>query len=48
MGVLQQDPMPKLCFVMVLSICKDFLQVVRIFSYDLKDMSCPRLTPLCN
>ena len=25
MGVLQQDPIPKLCFVMVLTICKDFL-----------------------
>ena len=24
MGVLQQDPIPKLCFVMVLRICKDF------------------------
>ena len=29
MGVLQCDPMPKLCFVMVLTICKDFLQIVR-------------------
>ena len=29
MGVLQCDPMPKLCFVMVLIICKDFLQIVR-------------------
>ena len=25
MSVLQQDPIPKLCFVMVLTICKDFL-----------------------
>ena len=24
MCVLQRDPMPKLCFVMVLTICKDF------------------------
>ena len=23
MGVLQQDPIPKLCFAMVLTICKD-------------------------
>ena len=23
-GVLQQDPMPKLCFIMVLTSCKDF------------------------
>ena len=46
MGVLQQDPMPKLCFVMVLTSCKDFLQIVRIFCHDLTDMSCPRLTPL--
>ena len=46
MGVLQWDPMPKLCFVMVLTSCKDFLQIVRIFCHDLTDMSCPRLTPL--
>ena len=46
MGVLQQDPMPQLCFVMVLTSCKDFLQIVRIFCHDLTDMSCPRLTPL--
>ena len=46
MGVLQRDPMPKLCFVMVLTSCKDFLQIVRIFCHDLTDMSCPRLTPL--
>ena len=25
MGVLQRDPIPKLCFAMVLTICKDFL-----------------------
>ena len=25
MGVLQQDPMPQLCFVMVLISCKDIL-----------------------
>ena len=25
MGVLQQDSMPKLCFVIMLTICKDFL-----------------------
>ena len=31
MGVLQRYPMPKLCFVMVLTNCKDFLQIVRIF-----------------
>ena len=24
MGVLEWDPMPKLCFVMVLTSCKDF------------------------
>ena len=24
MGVLQRDPIPKLCFAMVLTICKDF------------------------
>ena len=24
MGVLQRDPIPKLCFAMVLAICKDF------------------------
>ena len=46
MGVLHRDPMPKLCFVMVLTSCKDFLQIVRIFCHDLTDMSCPRLTPL--
>ena len=46
MGVLQRDPMPKLCYVMVLTSCKDFLQIVRIFCHDLTDMSCPRLTPL--
>ena len=45
-GVLQRDHMPKLCFVMVLTSCKDFLQIVRIFCHDLTDMSCPRLTPL--
>ena len=38
--------MPKLCFVMVLTSCKDFLQIIRIFCHDLTDMSCPRLTPL--
>ena len=46
MGVLQRDPMPKLCYVMVLTSCKDFWQIVRIFCHDLTDMSCPRLTPL--
>ena len=46
MGVLQQDPMPELCFVMVLTSCTDFKQIVRIFCHDLTDMSCPRLTPL--
>ena len=47
MGVLQRDPIPKLCFAMVLTICKDFfLQIVRIFCHDLTDRSCPRLTPL--
>ena len=40
MGVLQRDPMPKLCFVMVLTSCKDFLQIVRIVCHDLTDMSC--------
>ena len=44
MGVLQRDPIPKLCFAMVLIIC---LQIVRIFCHDLTDRSCPRLTPLC-
>ena len=48
MGVLQRDPIPKLCFAMVLTICKEFvLQIVRIFCHDLTDRSCPRLTPLC-
>ena len=42
MGVLQRDPIPKLCFVMVLTICKDFFADC----HDLIDMSCPRLTPL--
>ena len=31
MGVLQRDRIPKLCFVMVLTICKDF------FFVDCKD-----------
>ena len=44
MGVLQQDPMAK--FVMVLTSCKNVLQIVTIFCHDLTDMSCPRLTPL--
>ena len=44
--VLWRDPMPKLCFVMVLTSCNDFLQIVRIFCHDLTDMSCSRLTPL--
>ena len=34
MGVLQRDPMPKLCFVMVLT-SYDFFQIVRIFCHDL-------------
>ena len=46
MGVLQRDPMPELYFVMVLTSCKNFLQIVRIFCHDFTDMSCPRLTPL--
>ena len=46
MDVLQRNPIPKLCFAMVLTICKDFLQIVRIFCHDLTDRSCPRLTPL--
>ena len=48
MGVLQRDPIPKLSFAMVLTICKDFvLQIVRIFCHDLTEYrSCPRLTPL--
>ena len=46
MGVLQRDPMPELCFVMVLTSCEDFLHIVRICCHDLTDMSCPRLTPL--
>ena len=45
MCVLQRDPIQKLCFAMVLTICKDFLQIVRIFCHDLTDMSCPSLTP---
>ena len=45
-GVLQWDPMPKLCYIMVLTSCKDFLKIVRIFCHDLTDMSCTRLTPL--
>ena len=39
MGGLQRDPM-------VFTICKDFLQIVRIFCHDLTNRSCPRLTPL--
>ena len=32
MGVLQRDPIPKLCFAMVLTICKDFfLQIEKDF-----------------
>ena len=31
MGVLQRDPMPKLCFVMVLTICKDFFEDCKDF-----------------
>ena len=47
MGVLQRVPIPKLCFPMVLTICKDFcLQIVRIFCHDLTHRSCPRLTSL--
>ena len=38
--------MPKLCFVMVLTSCNDFLQIVRIFCHDLTDRSCPMLKPL--
>ena len=37
LGVLQRDPMPKLCFVMVLTSCKDFLQIERFFYQDLTD-----------
>ena len=44
MGVIQRDPMPKLCLVMVLTSCKGFLQIVRIFCHDLTAISCPRLT----
>ena len=46
MVVLHQDHMPKLCFVMVLTSCKDFLQIIRIFCHHLTDTSCPRLTSL--
>ena len=46
MGVLHWDPIPKLCFAMVLTICKDFfLQIVMVIFHDLR-YSCPRLTPL--
>ena len=31
MGVLQRDPMPELCFVMVLTSYKDCLQILKIF-----------------
>ena len=40
-GVLQRDPIPKLCFAMVLTICKDFLRIIKIFCHDLTDSSCP-------
>ena len=46
MGVLQRDPIPKLCFAMVLTICKDFFADCKIFCHELTDRSCPRLTPL--
>ena len=47
MGVLQRDPIPKLCFAMVLTICKDFFADCKnFFCHDLTDMSCHRLTPL--
>ena len=49
MGVLQRDPIPKLCFAMGLTICKDLFADCKDFLYichDLTDMSCPRLTPL--
>ena len=48
MGVLQRDPIPKLCFAMVLTICKDFFADCKVFCHDLTDRSCPRLTPLIN
>ena len=46
MGVLQWSCIPKLCFAMVLTICKVFFffKIVRIFCHDLTDRSCPRLT----
>ena len=43
MGVLQRDLMPELCFVMVLTSCKDFFADCKDFIHDLTDMSCPRL-----
>ena len=46
MGVLQREFMPKLCFVMVLTISRNFLQIVMMFCHDLTDMSCSRLTLL--
>ena len=46
MGVLQRDPIPKLCFAMVWQFVRISLQIVRIFCHDLTYRSCPRLTPL--
>ena len=46
MGVLQRDPIPKLCFAMVLTICKNLFADCKNFCHDLTDRSCPRLTPL--
>ena len=31
MGVLQRDPIPKLCFAMVLTICKDLFAYCKDF-----------------
>ena len=49
MGVLQQDPIPKLFCNGVHNLKGFFWQIVRIFCHVLTDRSYPRLTPLvCN
>ena len=37
MGVLQRDPIPKLCFAMMLTICKDFFADCKDLFADCKD-----------
>ena len=47
MGVLQQDPIPKLCFAMALTICKDLFADCKDFLHLCISLAVPCLRGTC-